>query len=272
MSARKELPAPGGRAARPPARDRARPPGHRLGPLGADRGPDGPHGLRLALPLLVPLRGRGHRERARHRRRAAGLQPLGRAAARRGDDHQGDQGGARPPAAAAPHRRALLQGLSGLQHARGQDRRRARPPGQRAPPAGRRGAARARLPRGPQGHGEALQGPLQAAPLRPRRLRRGGDARAGADRARGGRRGGGGDADLRPRQRAPAPHRAAVLPDHADLPAPRPGRLRSATCPPSSRSASWSPSRPTSGARSRGRTAGSSRPSPTRSARASRRS
>ena len=92
--------------------DRARAPGQRLGPLGARRGPARPHGRRLLLPLLVPLRGRGHRERPRRRRRAAGLQPLRRAAARRGDDRQGDQGGAPAPAAAAPHRRALLQGLS----------------------------------------------------------------------------------------------------------------------------------------------------------------
>ena len=119
----------------------------------------------------------------------------------------------------------FFKGYPGLQHAGGQDRRRARAPGQRAPPAARRGAARARLPRGPQGHGEALQGPLQAAPLRPRRLRGGRDARAGADRAGRGRRGGGGDADLRPHERAPAPHRAAVLPDHADVPALRAGRL-----------------------------------------------
>ena len=35
MSDRKALPAPERRAARPPAGDRARPPGHRLGPLGA---------------------------------------------------------------------------------------------------------------------------------------------------------------------------------------------------------------------------------------------
>ena len=33
------------------------------------------------------------------------------------------------------------------------------------------------FPGGREGDGEALQGPLQAAPLRPRRLRRGGDAR-----------------------------------------------------------------------------------------------
>jgi hypothetical protein len=58
--------------------------------------------------------------------------------------------------------------------------------------------------RGPQGHREALQGPLPAAPLRPRRLRRGGDARARADRARRGRRRRGGRADLRPRRRCSA--------------------------------------------------------------------
>ena len=39
------------------------------------------------------------------------------------------------PAPAAPHGRAFLQGLSGPQHAGLQDRRRPRPPGQRAPPA-----------------------------------------------------------------------------------------------------------------------------------------
>ena len=57
------------------------------------------------------------------------------------------------------------------------------------------------FPEGAQGHREALQGPLPAAPLRPRRLRRVGDARAGADRPgrRGRRRGG--DAGLRPAQR-----------------------------------------------------------------------
>ena len=43
----------------------------------------GPHARRVLLPPVVPLRGRGHRERARRGRRAAGLQPLGRAAARR---------------------------------------------------------------------------------------------------------------------------------------------------------------------------------------------
>ena len=132
------------------------------------------------------------------RRRAARLEPLRRAAAGRGDDRQGDPRGAPAPAAAQHHRRALLQGLSGLLDADPEDRLRGRAPRQRPPAALRRGAARARLPRGPQGHREALQGPLPAAPLRPRRLRRGGDAGAGADRAglRGRRRGGG--AGVRP--------------------------------------------------------------------------
>ena len=108
--------------------------------------------------------------------------------------------GALPPDAAMiakaireehPHPRPLnitvehfFKGYPRLLDADPEDRLRAGPPGQRAPPAVRRGAARARLPRGPQGHREALQGPLPAAPLRPRRVRRGGHARAGADRAR----------------------------------------------------------------------------------------
>ena len=134
--------------ARPPAGHRARAPGRRLGPLGARRGPLRPDARRLLLPPVVPLRGRGHRERPRRRAGAAGLQPLRRAAARRGDDRQGDQGGAPAPPRRPRPRRALLQGLPGLPHAAAEDRRRGRPPGQRPPPALRRAAARARLPRG----------------------------------------------------------------------------------------------------------------------------
>ena len=105
------------------------------------------------------------------------------------------------PAPALHDRRALLQGLSRLLDADPEDRRRRRAPGERPPAALRRAPARARLPRGPQGHREALQGPLPAAALRPRRLRRGGDARRGEARPglRGRRRGGG--ADLRPASR-----------------------------------------------------------------------
>ena len=101
---------------------------------------------------------------------------------------------------------------------------RRRPPGQRPAPALRRAAARAGLPRGPQGHREALQGPLQAAPLRPRRLRRGGDARPDADRPGLRRRRGGGRADLRPAHRAAEADRPALLPAHADVPALRAAR------------------------------------------------
>ena len=144
------------------------------------------------------------------RRRAARLQPRRRAAARRGDDRQGDQGG-------APARRARSTSPSSTSS--------------RATPASacccRRSAAspptrptstacsydeqraRARVPRGPQGHREALQGPLPAAPLRPRRLRRGGDARPRADRPGRRRRRRGGRADLRPRPGAAAPDRAS---------------------------------------------------------------
>ena len=53
-----------------------------------------PHRGRVLLPLLVPGGGRGDRERARGRRRAARLQPLRGAASRRGDDRAGDPRGA----------------------------------------------------------------------------------------------------------------------------------------------------------------------------------
>ena len=136
------------------------------------------HPGRVLLPLLVPLRGRGDRERPVRGRRAARLQPLRRAAAGRGDDRQGDPRRAPRPAPALHDGRALLQGLPGLLDAAAEDRLRPRPPGQRAPAALRRAPARARLPRGAQGDREAGQGPLPGAALRPRRLRRGGDARA----------------------------------------------------------------------------------------------
>src|SRR3954471_15946991 len=212
------------RAPRPAAGDRGGPHARRLGALRADRGAHRPHGLRVLLPPVVPLRGRGRRARPGERRRARRLQPRGRPAARRRDDRQGHQGGAPPRPAAAHHRRALLQGLSGLQHAAAEDRLRAGAPGERPPAAQGRRAARARVPRGPQGDREALPRPLPPAPLRTRRLRRGRDAGRSADRAGGGRRGGGGGADLRPRQAAAAPDRPHLLPDHADVPALRAAR------------------------------------------------
>ena len=85
-------------------------------------------------------------------------------------------------------------------------------------------AARARVPRGPQGHREALQGPLPAAALRARRLRGGGDARPGPHRPGLRGRGGGGGAGVRAGGPAEATHRPPVFPDHPHLPAPRPAR------------------------------------------------
>ena len=100
--------------------------------------------------------------------------------------------GALPPDAAMigkaikeehPHPRPLnitvehfFKGYPGLLDADPEDRLRGGSPGERAPAALRRGAARAGLPRGPQGHREALQEPLPAAPFRAGRLRGGGDA------------------------------------------------------------------------------------------------
>ena len=118
----------------------------------------------------------------------------------------------------------FFKGYPGLLDAAAEGRRGGRPPRQRAPAAVRRGAARARLPRGPQGHREALQGPLPPAPLRPRRLRRGGDAGARADRAGLRGRRGGGRAGVRPAQPAAEADRAAVRAAHAHVPAPRAAR------------------------------------------------
>ena len=94
----------------------------------------------------------------------------------------------------------------------------------------------------------------------------------GPDRPRRRRRRRGGDAGLRPHRPRPQAHRPHLLPGHADVPAARRLRRPRATCPRSSRSASWSPSRPTSGARTRTRTRASCRPWPRRSAAGSRRS
>ena len=83
------------RQPRVPARDRAGAPDHRLGPLRARRVVLRQDPLRVPLPLLVPGRGGGDRERPGHRRRTARLQPRRRAAAGRADDRQGDQDRAR---------------------------------------------------------------------------------------------------------------------------------------------------------------------------------
>ena len=194
----------------------------------------------------------------------AGALPPGR-----DDDRQGHPRGAPAPAAAEHHGRALLQGLPGLLDAAAEGRRGGRPPRQRAPAAVRRGAAGAGLPRGPQGHREALQGPLPPAPLRPRRLRAGGHEGARADRARvrGGRRGGG--AGVRPVQPAAEAHRPALRAAHAHVPAP--GAAGHARLPPGQVQAALPGADLLRRAGPGGRQLARSRPWPTRSAPGSRR-
>ncbi len=194
----------------------------RLGSLGADRGHLRSHPARVLLPLLVSGRGRGDRERPVGPRGAPGLEPRRRPAAGRGDDRQGDSRGASIPPPPVPDRRALLQGLSGLLDADPEDRRRGGAPRERAPAALRRAPARARLPRGAQGHREAVPRPLPVAALRPRRLRGGGDACRGADRSHLRRGSRGGDARLRPGGLPAAAHGADLLPDHPHLSLARP--------------------------------------------------
>ncbi len=99
------------RAQPPDSRSGEGPPDRRLGPVGDGvpaRRPD----PELLLPVLVPGRARGRRERARLGRRAARGEPLRRPPAGRADDHARHPHRA-PGAAARVHaRRALVQGLS----------------------------------------------------------------------------------------------------------------------------------------------------------------
>ncbi len=95
------------------------------------------------------------------------------------------------------------------------------------PRAAGRGRADRRLPGGLQGAGQALQGPLQAAAVRARRLRLGRAADQGAHRALLDRRVRGDLPDDGGRQAARAAGRAAVFPGHTAVPAGRPaGRRR----------------------------------------------
>ena len=169
----------------------------RLGALGAGRLP-ARAGAQLLLPLLVPGRDRGDRERPLRGRRPARLQPLRGAAARRADGDAGDPQRAPAPAAALHARRALVQGLSRDRDADQQDRDGRRPPRKRPAAPLRRGTPGDRLPGGPEGVPQGLLAALPAAPLRPRRLRPHGDQGAGADRPDRADRRRGGDADLRP--------------------------------------------------------------------------
>ena len=145
------------------------------------------------------------------------------------------------PAPALHHGRALLQGLPGLLDADAEDRLRRRAPGQRAPAALRRAPARARLPRGPQGHREALQGPLQgcaASAAAASSRRRCAPRRSWCRSASSGPR--------RRRRSSPSSRllqtadRADLLPAHPDVPLARAARDARLPARRSSRSASSS--------------------------------
>ena len=101
-------------------------------------------------------------------------------------------------------------------HPRLQPRRRA---------AAQQRRARRRLPGGLQGRRQALQRALQAAALRPRRLRLGGAARRRADRAGVDRRRRGDLPDHRQHAGGRPAARPALRPDHPDVPVARPAGL-----------------------------------------------
>ena len=112
----------------------------------------------------------------------AGIVPLGRDH----DGHRDPEGAPAPALPAVPGAELGVHAAVRLVRA-AQGRRRSGVALQRDP-AARAGRARRRVPRGRQGSGEGLQGPLPPPALRPRRLRGDRAANARADRARGGRR------------------------------------------------------------------------------------
>ena len=132
--------------------------------------------LRVLFQVVVPGRGQRDREPADDRRGAGGRQPRRRAAVRRTDDRRWrcttstrrtGTCACWPPTWCSTCRWSVSRAQGRPHH--GVHRR-------RAPAAGRRRADRG-LPRGLQGAGQALQGSLQAAALRPRRVRLGRAAR-----------------------------------------------------------------------------------------------
>ena len=147
-------PPPGGRSRRPARPARARP-GRRAGPRDRRLGALAAH-LRPREPLLDFYTAIGSASRSRGSRTSRSTaarcsSSTTRRTARRADDHAGDPHRASAAAAALHARRELVQGLSGRRHAGEQDRPGGRASGERAAPPPRRAAARARLPRGPEG-------------------------------------------------------------------------------------------------------------------------
>ena len=206
---------------------RRRPPPLRRRRVGSQRAPPraDPPPLRPDLQALVPgrvgaLRPAARRPAARcSSRTTRGAIPPDAPAIMHGIEKRARPAGLRP-------RREPVPLGAGRRHAVGARRRRRRASRQRVPAAARRRAARARVPRGHEGHRQALHRALPAAPLRARRLRRDRDARRRAgDPDRGGRRRGG-DADRvqeQPRREAARP---PLLPGHREHADDGPARAR----------------------------------------------
>ena len=180
--------------------------------------------FRAHVPRLVAGPGRRCGERSGARTRAAGRQPRRLAVPlRRVDDVRGpDEGAPAAALAALPGPRlGVLAAVPLDLHAPG-GRGPGEPP-QRGPPA-RAGRAGDGLPRGRQGHRQALLRALPAAALRTRRVRRDRAADRGADRPRRRRRCRGDLPQDRREPHAREAHRGAVRAADADLPVARAAR------------------------------------------------
>ena len=195
-----------------------------------------------AVSQLVPGRGQRDREPAGHRCGPHRRQPRGRA-----PDGRADGLGRRARQPSAPAGSAPAGRRHGLRHARdGAGGAQGGPHdgvhGRCPPAAGRRRAHRG-VPRGLQGSGQELPRPLQAAALRPRRVRLRRIARARTDRAVLDRRVGGDLSDAR-RREAAGPAARACRTSRSRRCSRWPGRSAWFRCRRSGTSSSASPSRP----------------------------
>ena len=144
-----------------------------LGTIGAFQAA-GPEGRKLLLRPVVPRRVGGAREDPADRWRPPDREPRRRDPGGCAHDHAGHRDRARPPGLRTG--RLLVPDAAGHRDALEPGRRGPGASGQRLPAAARRRPARARVPRGDEGPRQARPRPVPAPSLRPRRLRRDGDA------------------------------------------------------------------------------------------------
>ena len=188
----------------------------------------------VILPVLRPLYEKWFRTEAigMHNvpdvgRRARRGQPLGHPSARRADDRgRAARRPSGPPPPADARRRLHVQVPRGRAARPQAGRHAGLQPGRGA--AHVRGRARRRVAGGVQRHRQAVPRPLQAAALRPRRLRDGRAAHRGADHPVLDRRRRGDLPQDRRHQAARPAARRPVLPGYADVPAARAARAGAA--------------------------------------------